>query len=82
MTSRLSSLAWDDAIARTARAERLDAAFAILVDPQRDPDLIPLDERLTGGEATEDIGHHQPCFYDPCACSAQTTNLTLDTTQD
>jgi hypothetical protein len=78
----LPPLAWDDAIERTGRAERLEAAFTILVDPQRDPDSISLAARLAGAEVLSpaDVGLVEGLTYDPLALT--TTSRTANPNQD
>lgn len=71
MTDRAKPFEMATVVERTARTERLDAAFAVLVDPQRDPDSISLAARLAGGEvlSLSDLPA-QPAFFDPLAFSA------------
>ena len=53
---------------RIARAARLNAAFTVLVDPQRDPDSISLAARLCGGvvHSSADL-LDEGATYDPLA---------------
>lgn len=69
MTDRVVPFEIEDPARRVARAARLNAAFTVLVDPQRDPDSISLAARLAGGEVLtlDDVVLGAERTYDPLA---------------
>lgn len=67
VTDRVVPFEHRSAAERIARAARLNAAFTVLVDPQRDPDSISLAARLCGGVVHSSADLIDDATYDPLA---------------